>query len=163
CYHITLIPVVEEGDVKAITVYADDVTALASAQQALDESREALLIMRSASSIGFFNWDVAADILRWDETLCAMFGLPPDAYPKTFAEFVKFVHEDDRERLRARRDRVCAGDEVGGFDYRVHTANGSVRWMSSKVRTIRNASGQVIRVQGGVLDVTDPRRIEEQL
>jgi signal transduction histidine kinase len=70
------------------------------------------------------------------------------------------VHREDRAR-------VIAATKVspGGFDevFRVLHANGGVRWVHARTFPIHDQHGRVFRVAGTAEDVTDQRRLDEQL
>ncbi|MCC6931277.1 MAG: GAF domain-containing protein [Gemmatimonadaceae bacterium] len=72
------------------------------------------------------------------------------------------VHPDDRERVAEGLARVAAGGE---FDeqYRNLLPDGTVRWLHARAFPVRDDSGAVARVVGVSDDITERRRIEEQL
>jgi PAS domain S-box-containing protein len=81
------------------------------------------------------------------------------ASPRTWMDA---IHPDDRERveqawfLRARRGDY---DEV----FRIVRPDGTVRWIRDRGFPIRNEAGEVHRMLGTAVDVTEQRQLEEQL
>jgi two-component system cell cycle sensor histidine kinase/response regulator CckA len=68
------------------------------------------------------------------------------------------VHPDDHERARAARERACAGEECDE-EYRIVRPDGSVRLVRDRAFPAREQS----RVIGILQDVTEERRLEEEL
>ena len=75
--------------------------------------------------------------------------------------WIEAVHPEDRERVRRSLPAQLAGkwDET----YRIVRPDGSVRWIRARAYPVRDADGSVHRVAGTARDVTEYRRLEEQL
>jgi PAS domain S-box-containing protein len=50
---------------------------------------------------------------------------------------------------------------VRDFEYQVRQRNGDVRWLSDSATAVRADSGEVVRYEGSVRDITDQKRAEE--
>ncbi|HEX4612892.1 MAG TPA: PAS domain S-box protein, partial [Urbifossiella sp.] len=73
------------------------------------------------------------------------------------------IHPDDRAGLVPFAGRLLAG-EPAEAEYRIRTKGGGVRRLRDHCRPVRDdAAGRVVRLYGAVQDVTDRRRLEEQL
>jgi signal transduction histidine kinase len=95
-----------------------------------------------------------------DEML-RILGMPDDP-PQTLAEFLNYVHSEDRTYVRegALRARSTGAPIVG--EYRIVRADGEVRFVRSIVEAIRDESGAVIRVVGVTQDITDLKRSQQE-
>ncbi len=75
-----------------------------------------------------------------------------------------YVHPDDREDVRRAFCRVADGeDEQCECEARCVTKAGDVRWLAVCARGERDAAGNVVRLAGTLTDVTERRRLEEEL
>jgi PAS domain S-box-containing protein len=74
---------------------------------------------------------------------------------------VHTVHADDAERVTQSLSRRGSGDYDEQF--RIVRPDGSVRWIRARIYPVRNAQGNVFRVAGVAEDITEQRRLEEQL
>jgi PAS domain S-box-containing protein len=85
----------------------------------------------------------------------ARFVEDPDLWPER-------IHPDDRERVLG---DVAAIQASGGMsaEYRWVCADGSHRWFLDRAVLIRDHGGQPQEIFGSCLDITDRRRIEQQL
>jgi two-component system cell cycle sensor histidine kinase/response regulator CckA len=71
--------------------------------------------------------------------------------------FVDAVPTGDRERLLEYMSRIQRGEQPGKLEYRVIQPNGNVRWLLAHAVPIRNEQGEVYRIAGVALDITESR------
>ncbi len=77
--------------------------------------------------------------------------------------WLRVIHPDDRAALVPFTDRLLTG-EPAEAEYRIRTKGGEVRRLRDCCHPVRDAAtGGVVRLYGAVQDVTDRRRLEEQL
>jgi len=74
--------------------------------------------------------------------------------------FVEPVPAGDRERLVEYMDRVSRGEPAGKLEYRIIQPNGNVRWLLAHAVPIRNQNGDVYRIGGVALDITESREAQ---
>jgi two-component system cell cycle sensor histidine kinase/response regulator CckA len=77
--------------------------------------------------------------------------------------FVEPVPAGDRERLVEYMDRVSRGEQAGKLEYRIIQPNGNVRWLLAHAVPIRNQHGEVYRIGGVALDITESREAQNAL
>ena len=76
-------------------------------------------------------------------------------------QWLEAILPEDRERvshaLRTRQNR-------GSFNeiYRIARPDGTVRWIRDRAFPVRDASGNIIRIVGTAIDITEQRQLEEQ-
>lgn len=78
------------------------------------------------------------------------------------AQWFELIHPEDRKRIR----RIQA--DVVGFgraetDYRLLLADGAERWIHDKRFAVRNAAGEICRIVGVAVDITEKRDLEQKL
>ncbi|MCC6217726.1 MAG: PAS domain-containing protein [Polyangiaceae bacterium] len=71
-------------------------------------------------------------------------------------------HPDDRPRLMQLLDQLLRGHAQVN-EYRIVRADGEARWLRDVVRPILDDAGRVVRFVGGATDITERRRLEEEL
>ena len=89
----------------------------------------------------------------WGKTLGSLYKNP--------RSFLESVHPDDRENLKHELSRLGKG-EYGPVEYRIVRPDGSVRWILDKGFLVRE-KGETIALTGIATDITDRKKIEEQL
>ncbi len=137
---------------------ARDLTAEREAAEALRVSHEHLRIATDAAEMGTWDWDLAEDLVRWNERHFLLFGMEPTAEPIPAREFLRRVHPDDREAVSLRLERAIATAGVYDIDFRAVRDDGAIRRMSGYGRVVAtNAQGRAVRMSGVMFDVTDRR------
>jgi two-component system, cell cycle sensor histidine kinase and response regulator CckA len=127
-------------------------------------TREELLVeAERAAHMGSWIWNVATDEVHWSDELYRLLGYDPAADTASTTAFFRAVHPDDVERVKAASARGVATGVVEQVDYRVVRPDGSVRSVTMTGAILYDSAGAPRRIVGTVLDVTEERRLEEQL
>jgi PAS domain S-box-containing protein len=135
----------------------------AAAEEALREREQRLSFALDASAAGIWTWDPSTDTTRWDDRFHAQYGFPKGA-PQNFDTWISRVHEEDRPKVSAHIEEVLHRNQnEWNIIFRVVWPSGAVGWMHSLGRAERDAGGQITRMSGINLDITERRRAEEAL
>jgi PAS domain S-box-containing protein len=135
------------------------------AERALQESEERLRVTLEAAQIGTWDWDVAHD--RWyaSSTYYTMLGYPPNTEPADRSDWLDRVHPDDRAAVSEKMQDVLSRNfNEYTYEARMLHADGSYRWHHVRGFGIqRGADGQVTRMLGIRMDITERRIAEKKL
>jgi PAS domain S-box-containing protein len=134
----------------------------ARAESALREREHRFRLALSASGGGSWTWEARTNHVDWDEAFRARFGFGPDETP-ALETWLAHVHPDDREGINRRLQEVLHSKDTWDNTYRFVRADGTVLWIQSLGRADRDGHGQVLRLTGLELDITERRRTEEAL
>ncbi len=140
-----------------------DLTETRARDRELAELLERLQMATEASGIGTWERDPQADVATWDDTTLALFGLPPGSTAPTGDAYLALIHPEDRARVGEMLQVTAA--EAPNFDcqFRVLLPDGRVRWLLTRGRSHRDASGRVVRRSGICFDITERRQAEAAL
>jgi PAS domain S-box-containing protein len=129
----------------------------------LEVGEERLRLALTAGHMGVWDWNIPTGEVKWSENLESIHGLAPGTFDGTLTFFRNLVHPDDQARVEA----AITSAVEGGPDYDVEFRNlwpdGSVHWMAAKGRVLRDRSGWPVRMLGVGMDVTERKRLEEEL
>ncbi len=143
-----------------LAVYLQDVTGRRRAEEALRESEERLRLALEAAQVGIWDWDLRSGRVVWSGAMERLFGFAPGTFPGTISAVRQRIHPEDRAGVeRARARTVEAGSEFV-LEYRVLWPDSSVHWVASQGRALRNSAGQVVRLVGTAMDVTERKQAE---
>lgn len=77
------------------------------------------------------------------------------------------IHPDDLERSFDEMERFFAGnghsDTYFRHEFRLLTKDQQARWVENSVKIVRDASGAPLHYQGTMIDITQRKRMEEEL
>jgi PAS domain S-box-containing protein len=157
--------------VRAISVAAIGAVATTSArvrevrERELRTTRsEAVLAQRlrlalDAGRMGTWRWNLATDVVEWDERLEALFGLAPGTFDGTFETYERLLHPDDRERVLRAVDEGMRGGQGWVFDHRVIWPDGSVHWLEGRGDPVVDDDGTPVGATGVTIDVDERRAL----
>jgi PAS domain S-box-containing protein len=143
-----------------------DTAQLADLQSRITRAEQRLqLTLDAAGTAGAWDWDIRAGLLRGDASFASLTGQDPVALfdGVSPARFFSGIHEDDQKRIRLAVSAMLAGAEVFSKDYRLGKPDGGLRWVHAKGQTILDENDEPIRFIGHLVDVTEQKRIQEQL
>jgi PAS domain S-box-containing protein len=76
--------------------------------------------------------------------------------------WMEHLHPEDRDPVLANAPKIFQSGQSSG-EYRIRRQNGSYVWIQDDKRLIRDADGQPMEILGSWLDVSERKRIEQQL
>ena len=133
------------------------------AEAALQRMSERLNLALGAARVGTWSWDVAGDVMTWDEHLHRLCGLAPGSFRGDYAASLALVHADDRPRVDEEMSRALAGRESFDTEYRIVGPGRGGRVLAARGEVIHDESGQAQRMTGVCWDLTERKELEAQL
>ena len=134
------------------------------ARQEVLMSHQRFQSVAAATSDTIWDWDLETDVLWWNDGLANLFGWPCTENTATLEDWKQQVHPDDRDRVLAGIETaIRRGDTHWSDEYRFVSKQGSVSHVLDRASVIRDASGKALRMVGGVMDLTERKRAEQEL
>jgi PAS domain S-box-containing protein len=133
------------------------------AEEKLRRSEAGLELAQEIAGVGSFVLDPAGVGPRWSEQMFRIMGREPAAGAPSYGEFLTWVHPEDRERVQTSYDRIFRFGKSFEIDFRYICPDGSWRQLHSIARPEIDDRTKSITAFGTVMDLTDRKRIEEQL
>jgi PAS domain S-box-containing protein len=72
------------------------------------------------------------------------------------------VAPEDRERVGLRLQQALAGEEIPPIEHRILRKDGETRWVRDTIILHKDASGNLVRYDGVIKDITERKRAEEE-
>lgn len=131
--------------------------------QDLRHSEVRFRIAAECASDLIYDWDLSKGVLHWFGDIDGRLGFAPGEFPRTIEAWESVLHPEDRERTLAALRRSL--DELGLFqaEYRVIRRDGEVLTWLERGLVLADAAGRAARMVGACSDITEQRRIQEQL
>ena len=134
------------------------IRARAEVDIGLHSSLEDIDYLFSASSSAFYTCKAGGDFttIYVSPGVTEQTGHPPEAFMLDSTFWVDNIHPDDKNRVLADLARLYEGD-YHSDEYRFRSPDGSYRWMSDRLKLIRDGDGNPKHVVGIWADITAQR------
>ena len=132
-------------------------------EEALRTNEERLKLATHAGGIGIWDWDVPANVLRWDDSMYALYGIRKESFSGAYDAWVSTLHPDDRQFADGEIQVALRGEREFSPVFRVLRPDGSIRNIKAYARVYRDEAGSPTRMIGTNFDITDLKHIEEEL
>jgi hypothetical protein len=161
----SLIPIKDAGGtVTGLVLTVVNVTAQAQAEEALRKSEERYQLALRAIDEGIWEWNIAEDNTYLSSRWKGILGYADHEFPNKVGELEKYVHPDDRGKLSALlQDYVEGRVSRYEIEFRAQHKDGSYRWIQSRAMLVRDANGKPLRIVGSHKDITERKRVEQEL
>ncbi|HEY9614812.1 response regulator [Allocoleopsis sp.] len=133
------------------------------AEEKLRRSEANLAEAQRIAHVGSWEFDVITHKITWSEELFRIFGLDPTGPEPNHTQLLKKVHHDDRALWRKSIEQVLESGTSYESDFRLVRPDHSIRYVEARGKAIFNEQGQVIRLFGTILDITDRKQVEKAL
>ena len=133
-------------------------------KEKLIKSETALIQAEEIAQLGNWELDATTQKMIWSENLFRMFGFDPAAPEPDFADvMMNHVHPEDLPRLEQAIDQVMTEGISYEIDLRILRADGSIGYMEARAEAIRDQNGQITKLFGTCLDISDRKEVEAQI
>jgi hypothetical protein len=111
--------------------------------------------------LGSWEWDLGDGRVTWSDEVYRIFGVDPEGFVPSYDEYLVRLEPDDRVVAQELVRRCIENGDPYVFDHRVTRPDGTVRWVQARGRAIRDTNGEIVKLQGAALDITDQRQAAE--
>lgn len=133
--------------------------------EALRESEQRYRLVNRATREVIWDWNLATDRVEWNDAVESTLGYRPDEVQPDVSWWHERIHPDDRARV-AGTLRGVIEDPARDFwthEYRLRHRHGQWVTVLDRGLVARQQDGNVIRLIGSMLDLTERIRAEEAL
>ena len=152
----------DEGSVVGVHVYSTDITALKETEESLRQSERDLIEAQRLARVSSYTYDPVSKQYAWSQENYRIWGLPPERPPKP-TDLRQMLAEEDSDQLDNAVQEVIDNGTPFEIELRVRRPDGTERYLIATGRPEFNAAGDIVLVKGTHQDVTERRRIEEDL
>lgn len=137
---------------------------LALNEQELASSEERFRLLARATVDAIWDWDLTSDRIWWSEGLNKTFGYNLKEMDQSLETLTGPVHPEDVTEMKASlQEAILSGKEGWRMEYRYRKQSGDYAHIENNAFVIHDASGQAVRVIGGMTDLSEQVQLEEQL
>ncbi len=163
-YQARLVPEFSnDGEVEFVLVVSRDITELKQTQEALRNSEEKFRQMAQSIRECFWMSDAEmSQVLYVSPAYEEIWGRSCQSVYECIDTWLEAVHPDDRQRQTNAWESLSQGEMVE-TEYRVIRPDGSIVWVLDRTFPVRNERGEIYRLAGIVLNISDRKQTESVL
>lgn len=124
------------------------------AEAALLKEKNHLAQAQKVAHVGSWEFDLATEEIAWSDETFRIYGLATGQAAPTLSEHWQKIHPDDRTEWDTTVSQIARG-KSSELEFRIVRPDGQVRHIFGQGEPIFNADGQVHKLFGTVLDITD--------
>jgi diguanylate cyclase (GGDEF)-like protein/PAS domain S-box-containing protein len=117
----------------------------------------------AANGMGMWHWDLLTQEHMLGESIFAFDHMRNENFAHAIIAWEKNLHPDDRERGNSKIQALIHNGKQLEIDFRMHQPNGNFFYIKSMVTVFRNDAGELIRIQGANIDITELKLSDEKL
>ncbi|AWK85944.1 hybrid sensor histidine kinase/response regulator [Azospirillum thermophilum] len=153
-----------DGEPERLLGVCIDITERKAAEEDARLGQQRVGLALAAARAGTFDVDFATGSSVWSEQTFRILGLDPGRDRPCADTWAALLHPDDRAEVLAARSQALR-DRVQDLrmTYRIVTPAGDVRWIEAAAHVLYGTDGAPARLTGIDADVTERRRMEEEL
>jgi PAS domain S-box-containing protein len=141
---------------------AERTAELEASNMQLKQSEQGRSIALAAGQMGSWGWDLATKKWRWDEGQHRIFGVDPQDFKITVENIRALVHPEDWIPLTEVAREMSKGARTQQIEFRVVRPNGEVRWCIGTAAASVDDMGNLARINGVTIDITDRKEADER-
>ena len=154
-YNLAYRPLEEDGRTTGVIQVVTDVTKQVLDRQKLEETEAGLRGAVELAQLGTWSVDVATNGLTYSDRLIDWFGYDPGE--QDYSQVIPILEADDQERVSTAVAWALNPESNGIYDeiYTViHPKTGKKRILHAQGKTVFDATGKAVRMNGTAQDIT---------
>jgi PAS domain S-box-containing protein len=141
---------------------AERTAELEASNMQLTQAEQGRSLALAAGQMGSWDWDLVSKQWRWDEGQHRIFGVDPSDFQIDVESIRALIHPDDWFSLVENARGMSQGARTQQTEFRVVRPNGEIRWCIGTAAASLDDAGNVVRINGVTIDITDRKEADER-
>ena len=135
------------------------------AEQKISISNERYLLATKATNDAIWDYDIKNKHLYWGESFYTLFGYQSENHASQHGFWESKIHPDEKNRIKEIYDNAIKNKERGVVysEYRFQKADAKYALVADRAFIVYDNDGEAVRFVGSMQDVTERRKLEQQL
>ncbi|MBD2121785.1 response regulator [Trichocoleus sp. FACHB-262] len=126
-------------------------------------SEDQLRLALEAAHMGTWNWDMSSGQVMMSATTAYNLGLAPTVLTRSSEDLLAMVHPEDAAVVSQATEAAIASGTSLDIELRVKWPDSSIHWVAAKGQGDYDANGQIIRMLGVTMDITERKQAEQKI
>jgi diguanylate cyclase (GGDEF)-like protein/PAS domain S-box-containing protein len=154
----------ETGQHKFNIAVIEDISDRKLSEERLHQREEFHRITAEAAKVGIWEVLIGSDLeCVMSPLMASMLGLQGHKSVYTRQEWEANIFPEDRQEMHAATQRLLTTETLDESSFRVRWPDGSVHYLVGRGKAIRDHKGKAVRVLGASIDLTEQRKVQEDL
>ncbi|HLP10907.1 MAG TPA: histidine kinase [Flavobacteriales bacterium] len=142
---------------------AEKTTELMHVKNNIAYSEARLTEAQEVAKIGSWETDLVTLNVIWSKETFRIFEIEDMNFKPSHADFLKFVHPDDRERVGAAFTDSLTSKKSNAIEHKIVTQSGKQKWVEERWRIFYDEKGEAVRAIGTCQDITERIKIKTEI
>ena len=152
-----------EGEASAVLAIRD-ITMRQTVENELRESEERYMLATQGANDGLWDWKLKTGKIYFSSKWKSILGYEDTEIGDSPDEWFDRIHPDDSKQVKWDLVKHFKGLSTHfQSEHRLRHRDGSYRWILIRGLAVRDATGKVHRMAGSQTDMSDRKRVEQQL
>ncbi len=154
----------DSGNVLRMAGSHTDITERKLAEEQLRQSEQRFQILARATNDAVWDWNLLTNKLWWNDSVQTLFGYSAESIEGNINWWYERVHPEDRSRVVADIQAVVESAQLfWANEYRFLKADSSYADILDRGYVVRDDAEQPVRMIGAMMDISERKRVQEQL
>ncbi|MEI6752509.1 MAG: PAS domain S-box protein [Paludibacter sp.] len=140
-----------------------DITERKKAEENVKRVSTRLAMATRAGGVGIWEYELASNTLIWDEQMFKLYGVEQTDSAKAYDIWMNGIHPEDAEMRNVEIELAVKGKKEYDTEFRVVFPDGSIQNLKALATVKRDESGLAISMTGTSWDITEKKKVEEEL
>lgn len=149
-----------DGKVEQVVCTFSNISDQKQAEAAFQTCQLNLIAAQEFAYVGQWQVDLQTAKITWSKEIFQMFGWNGHQGEPSYRQLLQQIHPEDRRQWCKTVKQIRQSAEFSGLDFRVIHPDGSIRYLEGRGKAIANAQGQLTRLIGTTIDITERKQAE---
>lgn len=131
--------------------------ALRKQNETLSKDTEELETNQRLAGLGAWELDIVTNTMRWRKETFQIFGLPPNSFSPTRADYLNYVHREDRELVENFFDDAIKTGKPTFIKHRIIIDMRVIKYLSVRAQVKFDEDTNRVLLSGSVQDITEKK------
>jgi PAS domain S-box-containing protein len=156
-------PVAQLSDGSEITIsMAKDITNLIVTEAELIETSRQLELVLETSHSGIWHWNLQTNLVNLDSRALAILSLSDHSFDGSYSSFLQTIHPQERQSVDLAAIKAVKAKRELEIEYRVVWVDGTLHWVRTTAKPVKNSSNRVVAMIGVIIDITKEKQPQTQ-
>ena len=151
------------GGANCLVTSIYDITSLRHLEHESKLLNERYVLATRAAQAGIWDWDIVNNVLVWDHRMYQIYDAKEEEFSGAYEAWLARILPEDLEKADLDSRLAQLGEKEYDTEFRIHTSDGSIRYIKANGDVIRDSEGKTLRMVGINFDITDRKKLEQDV